>query len=156
MYFLIGFQATVGKFFIFMLFMLLCSLASTSLALLVSAICKTTDMSVTVLPLALEVTRLFGGFFMAPSRLPTYFVWLDALSYVKYTFVGTSLNELQGLNLACTDVDREKFSCIENGEALIIERGYNYITIGGCIGALIGYIVFCRIMAFLGVRFLKH
>ena len=155
-YFLIGLQATAGKFFLFMLFMLLCSLASTSLALLVSAICKTTDMSVTVLPLALEVTRLFGGFFLAPSRLPKYFAWLDALSYVKYTFVGTTLNELEGLTLTCTDADRAKFSCIENGEALIRERGYDYITIGGCIGALIGYIVFCRIMAFLGVRFLKH
>ncbi|CAF2346165.1 unnamed protein product [Rotaria sp. Silwood2] len=156
LYFLIGFQATAGKFFLFAFFMLLCSLAATSLALLVSAICKTTDMSVTVLPLALEITRLFGGFFLAPSRLPTYFAWLDALSYVKYTFVGIALNELQGLTLTCTDADRAKYSCIESGEALIIERGYNYISIGGCIGVLIGYIIFCRIIAFLGVRFLKN
>jgi ATP-binding cassette subfamily G (WHITE) protein 2 len=136
--------------------MLLCSLAATSLALLVSAICKTTDMSVTVLPLALEVTRLFGGFFLAPSRLPKYFAWLDALSYVKYTFVGTALNELQGLTLTCTDADRASFSCIEHGESLITERGYDYINISGCIGALLAYIIFCRFAAFLGVRFLKN
>jgi hypothetical protein len=139
-----------------MLFMLLCSIAATSLALLVSAICKTTDMSVTVLPLALEITRLFGGFFLAPSRLPKYFSWLDALSYVKYTFVGTALNELNGLVLTCTAAERGNFTCIESGETLIIERGYDYITIGGCIGALLGYILFCRFAAFLGVRFLKH
>jgi hypothetical protein len=136
--------------------MLLCSLAATSLALLVSAICKTTDMSVTVLPLALEISRLFGGFFLAPSRLPNYFSWLDALSYVKYTFVGTALNELQDLNLTCTNEDLAKFSCIETGESLIRERGYDYISIGGCIGALLAYIIFCRFLAFLGVRFLKH
>ncbi len=136
--------------------MLLCSLASTSLALMVSALCKTTDMSVTVLPMVLEVSRLFGGFFLAPSRLPKYFAWLDALSYVKYTYVGTSLNELQGLKLTCTDMDREKLSCIENGETTIRELGLDYITIGGCIGALIGYIIICRVIAFLGVRFLKH
>jgi ATP-binding cassette subfamily G (WHITE) protein 2 len=136
--------------------MLLCSVAATSLALLVSAICKTTDMSVTVLPLALEVTRLFGGFFLAPSRLPKYFSWLDALSYVKYTFVGTALNELQSLTLTCTADDRAKFSCIESGHALIKERGYDYINIGGCIGALLAYIIVCRIGAFLGVRFLKN
>ncbi len=58
-YFLIGFQQEAGKFFLFMLFMFLCSLAATSLALMVSAICKTTDMSVTVLPLALEVWWIF-------------------------------------------------------------------------------------------------
>lgn len=156
MYFLIGYQGAAGKFFIFAAFMLLCSLASTSLALLVSAVCKTTDMSVTVLPLALEVSRLFGGFFLAPSRLPKYFVWLDALSYVKYTFVGTALNELNGLNLTCTEADRAKLSCIEHGETLIKERGYDYITVGGCAGVLIGYIIFCRFAAFLGVRFLKN
>ncbi|CAF1270390.1 unnamed protein product [Rotaria sordida] len=155
LYFLIGFQLTAGKFFLFTFFMLLCSLAATSLALLISAICKTTDMSVTVLPLALEVSRLFGGFFLAPSRLPKYFAWLDALSYVKYTFVGLALNELQGLTLTCTDADRTNASCIETGELFIIERGYDYITIGGCIGVLLGYIIFCRIFAYLGVRFLK-
>lgn len=156
MYFLIGYQPVAGKFFIFMLFMLLCSLAATSLALMISAICKTTDMSVTVLPLALEVTRLFGGFFLAPSRLPKYFSWLDALSYVKYTFVGTALNELHGLNLTCTAADRGNFSCIETGQALILDRGFDYINIGGCIGALLAYIIFCRLVAFLGVRFLKN
>lgn len=139
-----------------MLFMLLCSLAATSLALMVSAICKTTDMSVTVLPLALEITRLFGGFFLAPRRLPKYFVWLDALSYIKYTYVGTALNELSGLRLSCTDADRARASCYETGEYFIDERHFDYITIGGCVGALVGYIVFCRTIAFLGVRFLKH
>jgi len=124
--------------------------------LLVSAICKTTDMSVTVLPLALEVTRLFGGYFLAPSRLPKYLSWLDALSYVKYTFVGIALNELQDLQLTCTADDIAKFSCITNGETLIQDRGYDYITIGGCIGSLLAYIIFCRFVAFLGVRFLKH
>ncbi|CAF1013544.1 unnamed protein product [Adineta ricciae] len=155
-YFLIGLDATVEKFCIFTLLMLLCSIAATSLALMVSAICKTTDMSVTVLPMALEVTRLFGGFFLAPSRLPKYFSWLDAVSYVKYTYVGASLNELHGLKLTCSEADRVRHSCIEHGEYFIRELGLDYISIGGCIGVLIGYIVLCRLIAFLGVRFLKH
>ena len=139
-----------------MVFMLLCSLAATSLALLVSAICKTTDMSVTVLPLALEITRLFGGYFLSPSHLPKYFSWLDALSYVKYTYVGTALNELSGLTLTCTQTDRTNGTCWQTGEALILDRGFNYITIGGCVGALFAYIIFCRICAYLGVRYLKN
>lgn len=44
-----------SKFFIFLAFMILCSLAATSLALAVSAVARTTDMAVTVLPMALEV-----------------------------------------------------------------------------------------------------
>jgi len=136
--------------------MLLCSLAATSLALLISTLCKTTDLSVTVLPLALEVSRLFGGFFLAPSRLPAYFAWLDALSYIKYTFVGTALNELQGLTLTCTTADYNAGVCYTSGSEIIKERGFDYINIGGCIGALLAYILFCRIVAFLGVRFLKN
>jgi ATP-binding cassette, subfamily G (WHITE), member 2 len=145
-----------GKFFIFTLFMLLCSVASTSLALMVSALCKTTDLSVTVLPLALEITRLFGGFLLSPSRLPKYFSWLDAISYTKYTFVGIALNELSGLNLTCAAGTEGTGACTDRGETLIGERGYDYINIGGCIGALIAYIIVCRSIAFLGVRFLKN
>lgn len=136
--------------------MFLCSVSSTSLALMISAICKTTDLSVMVLPLALEITRLFGGFFLAPSRLPKYFSWLDALSYNKYTFVGTALNELHGLNLTSADVDCRKVKCWNSGAELIADRGFDYIDIGGCIGALIAYIVICRFIAYLGVRYLKH
>lgn len=171
--------------------MILCSITSTALALMVSAICRTTALSVTVLPMVLEVTRLFGGFFLAPSRLPIYFSWLDALSYIKYTFVGAALNELQGLVLTCpantTAVANATMNgtmttsvmststisslinstiangtaaatavCISNGERIIQEKGYDYINIGGCIGVLIGFIILCRTVAFLGVRFLKH
>ena len=84
-YFLVGFQDVGSKFIIFTLFMIFCSLSATSLALMVSALCKTTDFAVTVLPLTLEIGRLFGGFFLAPALLPKYFEWLDALSYIKYT-----------------------------------------------------------------------
>ena len=136
--------------------MLLCSIASTSLALMISAICKTTDMSVTVLPMALEVTRLFDGFFLSPSRLPKYFAWVDALSYVKYAYVGASSNELRGLNLTCTKANRDKNSCIENGEIIIRKLALDYTNIISCIGALIGFIIICRSIAFLGVRFLKN
>ncbi len=163
-YFLVGLEATVGKFFLFTLFIILCSIASTSLALMVSAICKTTDMSVTVLPMVLEVARLFGGFLLAPSRLPKYFTWIDALSYVKYSFVGASLTELQGLKLSCDGLRNTMINatynitetCVQTGEELIQERGYDYLNIGSCIGILIGFIFFCRTWAFIGVRFLKH
>lgn len=133
--------------------MILCSLSATSLALMISALCKTTDMSVTVLPMALEVSRLFGGFFLSPANLPKYFSWLDALSYAKYTYVGISLNELTGLELSCEGLTSG--TCIKTGQQTITSLGLDYISIGGCIGALLAFIIFCRIVAFLGVRFLK-
>ncbi|CAF1389416.1 unnamed protein product [Didymodactylos carnosus] len=154
-YFLVGLQPHVGKFFLFMFFMFLSILSATSLALMVSALCRTADLSVAVLPLALEITRLFGGYFLAPANLPKYFAWLDALSSVKYAYVGTSINEQSGLTLTCTAAEKVNGTCITSGEYFIHQYGFNYIPIGGCIGALFAYIIFCRSVAFLGVRFLK-
>jgi ATP-binding cassette subfamily G (WHITE) protein 2 len=147
-----------------MLFITLCSITSTSLALMVSALCRTTSLSVTVLPMVLEVTRLFGGFFVAPSRVPLGLAWIDALSYIKYAFVGAALTELQSLKLTCDGIQTTVVNatytitgaCIHTGEELIKERGYDYISIGGCIGVLLAYIIFCRAWAFVGVRFLKN
>ena len=64
---------------------------------------------------------------------------------MKYTFDGTALNELSGLKLTCTTADRASASCIETGEYYIQARGY-----------VLAYFIFCRFVAFLGVRFLKH
>lgn len=54
-------QAVASKFFVFATFMVLCQLAAVSLAQAVSAICRDVDTSVVVLPMFLEITRLFGG-----------------------------------------------------------------------------------------------
>jgi hypothetical protein len=127
-------------------------LTATSLALAVSAFARTTSMSVTVLPMILEVCRLFGGFFLSPAKLPKYFSWIDALSYVKYVYVGISLNEMEGLDLTCSFADR---SLCVTGHSMITQLGLDYISIGGCIGVLIAMIIFFRILAYIGVRYIK-
>jgi ATP-binding cassette, subfamily G (WHITE), member 2 len=38
----------------------------------------------------------------SPKNLPAYFAWLDAVSYVKYAYIGAALNENAGLVLRCT------------------------------------------------------
>ncbi len=48
-------QHDAGKFFIFVCFMELCSLTATSLALMISTFCRTVTLSITILPLILEV-----------------------------------------------------------------------------------------------------
>ena len=161
-YWLVGLQPVGSKFVIFVIFMILCSISATSLALMVSALCKTTDLSVTVLPMVLEVARLFGSFFLAPINLPSYFIWLDALSYIKYAYIGISLNELHGLELSCMDSDLKKapdgtkFCPIPDGQTTITSLGLeDGVTMGGCFGVLCGYIAFTRICAYLAIRFMK-
>jgi ATP-binding cassette subfamily G (WHITE) protein 2 len=156
-YWLVGFQYSVSKFFIFATFMVLCSLSATSIALFISAVCRTTTLAVTVLPLGLEVSRLFGGFFLSPANLPNYFVWLDALSYAKYTYVGIALNELTGLVLTCTEAQKNAAgNCpIPNGEFTIQQLGLDKLSIEICAIVLVGMIVFFRVAAYLSIRYIK-
>ena len=82
-YLLTGLQPSATKFFIFWGFLLLTNIAATSLALAISALARTTDAAVLALPIALEISRLFGGFFISPANMPAYFKWLDSITYVK-------------------------------------------------------------------------
>jgi ATP-binding cassette subfamily G (WHITE) protein 2 len=155
-YFLVGFQNDAGKFFIFVCFMELCSLTATSLALMISTFCRTVTLSITILPLILEICRLYGGFFLPPSKLPAYFSWLDALSFVKYSYTGIALNELNGLKLYCEENELVGGKCpITSGEQVIKSNGFDYITIWGCALVLIAMIIFFRILAFVGLRWVK-
>jgi ABC-type multidrug transport system ATPase subunit/ABC-type transport system involved in cytochrome c biogenesis permease component len=154
-YFLVGFQPDVVKFLIFTAFMVLCSLAATSVALFISAVCRTTTFAVSVLPMALELARLFGGFFLSPANLPKWFTWLDALSYAKYTYVGVALNELQGLTLSCTDAQRNAAGACPGGEDTIRSLGLDKLTIPICAIVLVGMVILFRIGAYLAIRHIK-
>jgi hypothetical protein len=123
---------------------------------MLQALCVLCDC-LQVLPLALEICRLYGGFFLSPSHLPRYFAWLDALSYVKYTYVGISLNELQGLVLHCTEQQRlSNGACpVATGEQTIQQLGLNKYSIELCACILLVFIVGCRVLAYVGLRVLK-
>jgi ATP-binding cassette subfamily G (WHITE) protein 2 len=73
-------------------------------------------------------------------------VWLDALSYVKYTYVGISLNELTGLELYCKpeQLNAQGKCPITSGEQTIKALGLDYISIPDCAGILVAYIIICR------------
>lgn len=152
-YFISGLEADAGKFFTFLLFLNLEAMAATSLGILISAIARQVTPSLAILPLALEVSRLFGGFFLPPTKLPNYFVWLDALSYVKYTYVGLALNELHGQTYTCLDSDPKP--CTLTGQQVIERNGFDFISIPGAGFAIVGLIIGFRLLAYLIIRYRK-
>lgn len=95
---------------------------------------------------------------MSPANTPLYWKWLDALSYVKYTYVGISLNELSGLTLHCTPAELQKAggNCpLTSGEQTINALGFDQYSMGLCAGILVVFICACRFMAYVGLRVLK-
>jgi ATP-binding cassette subfamily G (WHITE) protein 2 len=165
--FLTNLGQSATKFFGFVLMLYLDKICATALALMVVSVARSVSVSVVVLPMAIEVSRLFSGYYLAPNMVPKYFVWLDPLSYVKYAFVGVALNELHDEKYTCIG---KKFNATTNittfgicdatlpttGAQLAHKNGYDYISYGGCVGALLAYLVFMRIVSYIALRFLKH
>ncbi|KAI2502278.1 ABC transporter [Fragilaria crotonensis] len=63
-----GLQQDAAKFFIYMGFMTLGSMAATALATAVTCVARTVELSTVILGLCFEICRLYGGFFTSPSR----------------------------------------------------------------------------------------
>lgn len=164
-YFAIGYQPLARKFFMYMFFMILDSLAAVGLAQCVTCFCVSVEMSTIVLSCLFEMCRLYGGFFASPAQIniPRMHPWrfADALSYIKYAFVGVALNEFHGLELgppasgSCTEQALAAGSCYTEGSQIIEVRGYDEYTIGQCVGMLIMWNVVYRILAYLGLRFIR-
>ena len=84
-YFSIGYQPVASKFFLYWLFLLLDTWAALSLATMIACLCVSIEASTVALSIALEISRLYGGFFFSPAQLNATPGWrfADALSYLK-------------------------------------------------------------------------
>ncbi len=150
-YFLMGLQHTAAQFFIFLGFMELCMFTANSVALLISVVTGKIILAAAALPLALEVARLFGGFYMPPVTAPLYFSWLTAVSYVNYVYIGITTNEFTGLVLTCGNATAS--ATCPTGNDVLSGLGINYIPIFGCALVLFGLIMVMRVCAFIVLRF---
>ncbi len=114
-------------------------------------------MSTIVLSCLFEMCRLYGGFFASPAQIniARMHSWrfADGLSYIKYAFVGIALNEFHGLELSCPAGKKCQYT---TGEQIIHDKGYDEYSIGFCAGILVVFIVGCRLVAYGGLRFIRH
>jgi ABC-type multidrug transport system ATPase subunit/ABC-type multidrug transport system permease subunit len=152
-YFLMGMQATPGQFFIFLGFMELCMFTANSVALLISVLAGKIVLAAAALPLALEVARLFGGFYMPPISAPLYFSWLSAVSYINYVYQAVTTNEFTGLVFNCNVTGVNATTQLVNGtcptgDQVLTRLGIDYIPIFGCALVLLGLILVMRVCAF--------
>jgi ATP-binding cassette subfamily G (WHITE) protein 2 len=138
----IGFDPSSEKFVLYMVFCILNTYAATSLCSAVVCACISIERSTVVLAFLFEITRLYGGFFTSPKLLHSFphWKWVDALSYLKYAFLGSINTVLRG---------------VPGSQSIIDSFGYYEYTIHECIGYLVVLVLGFRILAYLGLRFIK-
>eukprot|EP01038_Epipyxis_sp_PR26KG_P012159 gene12159-16282_t len=155
-YFPVGLQDTAHKFRNFVWLLILGCQAATAMTTMIACIFLSVEVTVVVLAVSFEITRLFGGWFVSPILLKNLTQWKfqDALSYLKYTFIGISLNEYQGLVLNCTPAQITAKS-ICTGDRYLRTFGLEQYTVAQCGGYLIVLIAGFRFASYIALRFVK-
>ena len=95
-YWMMDLKSTAENFFVFYLFLFLCTLAGTSFGLLASSFFSDPKTAAGMVPLLVLPFMLFSGFYKNRKDLAEWIGWIEYISPIKYTFVGLANNEFNG------------------------------------------------------------
>jgi hypothetical protein len=96
------------------------------------------ELSCVVLACVMEITRLYSAFFVPPVALDNYPNWkfFDAISYMKYGYVGLVINEYEGWIIPCKTKELVTFNGVpktcRTGDQYMETFGYDRYTIEFC------------------------
>jgi hypothetical protein len=147
-----------GDFMVFMAMLILDTIAATSLAVLVSCVCVSIELTTVVMSCFFELMRLYGNFFMKPYEFRSHedLRFIESLSYLKYVYITIARNELEGLVYTCTDNELVNGLCpIQSGDQTSEDMGYKVYSYGHTVGTLICIIIIYRMLAYTALRIIK-
>ena len=121
-YFMIGFQRTTEKFFIFYLAIFSTTLCGAALCFLISASVQVFGIANLLAAMAFVLMMVFGGFLVELSSIVEFLSWIKWISIFRYSINIITINEFSGLQLCLKD---NKTICPINGTDII----HNYSRI---------------------------
>lgn len=132
-YFMVGLNTTTEAFFTLLLICVLVALAGEGMAQAISVFAGNEQMAAALVPVAVILEVLFGGFFIPPSALPGYIQWARWLAFIYYGFNAAVLNEFD----QNTDVDQDVVRSLESS----LSKWEN-------IAALVGFMAVFKLLYF--------
>jgi len=100
-YFMLGLRAGADHFFIFWIVAILLVTSSQAFAFFFAGLISDLGILMTLFPLFFFPQMIFSGFYLNSASTPVYFIWVEYLSIVKYSFRPLCNNELQGVSFYC-------------------------------------------------------
>ncbi|KAL6069457.1 ATP-binding cassette sub- G member 2 [Balamuthia mandrillaris] len=155
-YWMVGLDADVEKFFIFLACVVLVAQVAQSLGLAISAGAPDMGTSMALAPLVFIPLMLTGGLFLNQDSVPDWLRWIQFLSLFKYGFEILVLNEFDGLVFTCTQAERDRSggNCpVPDGETAIENLNFDtdFINIWSNFLLLLLLFFFFRIIAYLSL-----
>merc|ERR1719171_215342 len=88
-----------------------------SIGVLLSACFKNVTMASQIAPAVVVLLLLFSGFLLNEASIPVYFTWLKEISFIRYAFKATAVNEFQDTSFECDQADGG--FCVTDGNAVL-------------------------------------
>uniref|UniRef100_A0A6B2KZC7 ABC transporter domain-containing protein n=1 Tax=Arcella intermedia TaxID=1963864 RepID=A0A6B2KZC7_9EUKA len=155
MYFMLGLWMAPDKFFINWVVSNLLVLTTQAFAFFLAGMIKSQQALISVFPLFFLPQMVFSGFYLNSASTPVYFIWVEYLSIVKYTFRPLIKNELEGASFYCTpqELQANKGVCPYTlGDQWLIFRDLYDFPIYGDVLILILFFLFYHAMGMFFTR----
>mmetsp|Transcript_12407 Transcript_12407/g.21004 ORF Transcript_12407/g.21004 Transcript_12407/m.21004 type:complete len:659 (+) Transcript_12407:234-2210(+) len=152
-YWMVGLNPQAGCFFIFFVIVMLVSMVASSYTSFVGTLTGNAKVAQAVSPIFIVIMLIFGGFFINTNSIPVYFIWLQYLSFFKYSYEAAIVNEFTGLTFTCdASVQRNGVCPMPDGQYVI----YEYLKLGKLsiwanILVLVGMVLAYRLAAYLSL-----
>ena len=98
LYFMMGFQLDVSKYFIFLLCLFLTTISATGFPFLYGAVVNNAAVATLLTAITFSTMMIFGGLLVNITSLPVWLQWIQYVSIFRLSISTLSINELIGLN----------------------------------------------------------
>lgn len=140
------------RFLIFIVIMILESLASLGLGLVVSVVSPNFEVANNIGPFVVIILMLFGGFYINLESLPAGSEWVTYISMLKWAFQAYAINEFKGEEFTCTASDH---SCLKTGEEVLESFAFGNDTVGdGLLGLFVVFLGY-NLVAYVLLRVMR-
>jgi len=152
LYWMVGLNPDVLRFFIACGIILLVTQVVLSVGYFLSCLSPNVDVALAVAPVVIIPFMLFGGFFLNSGSVPVWLSWLKWISWFIYSYEALLVNQWSGVEaIACSP--EAPNACQSSGEQVLQRLSFKEENLGRDIGVLLLLAVAIRLMAYLALVF---
>jgi len=147
MYWMVGLYPDPGKFFTCLLIVTLVANCACSFGYMISCMSNSITMALSLGPPLLTPLLLFGGFFLNTASIPSYALWVQYISWFKYSNEALNINQWKDVNyIACP---RDNMTCLSSGKMILDNYYFVKEDLWFNIGMLLVLLVVFRLIGYI-------
>jgi len=166
-YWLVGFQSDAGKFFIFLLVMILALMQNQALLAFIGVASPTMVIAFTIMAIVLSTFALFTGFLIKYQNMPVYWYWAYYIDFTAYPLAALLVNEFTGgvtltcspgeaINVPLNNGSTYLYCPLTTGDQFLTSFDYHSDDLWRNVGIMFALWGSCIVACALGLAWFKH